>query len=108
MIFTGKATHNAAVDGDVLRVFWVVAVNKDIARVHIRMEEVVAKYLGKEKLNAALSELFQVGAPGNQGVQIGNRDAANTLLHHDMTTGKGPVDRRYKQQWGVFKITLQL
>ena len=62
-----ERTDDGAVDGDVARVGGVREVHKDIAGVHIGVEKVVLKNLGKERFHAPVGQDLKVGSRGPKG-----------------------------------------
>ena len=48
LVVFGQLTHNRAVQSDKTRIAWIDRFDKDIARMHVCMEKVIAKDLGEE------------------------------------------------------------
>src|SRR5690554_6057769 len=55
-----QGTHNAEIDGDVFRVGRVGDVDKNVARVHVGVEEAVPEHLGEENLHTFFASTFML------------------------------------------------
>ena len=86
----------------------MTARDENIARVHIGMEEAVAKHLSKEDFNAPFGELFHIGALVEQGRHIGHGQTADALHDHHLVPTPVPVNLGHIEQRRVFEITPQL
>ena len=72
--------------------------NKKIARMDIRVEEVVAKHLGEEQFDPRGSERMEVDAGSPQCVQIADGDAVDALHDQHIRPGIAPEDLRHMHQ----------
>nr|GFD13108.1 hypothetical protein [Tanacetum cinerariifolium] len=77
----GNAAHDAAVDGNVLRIPRRNGADEDVAGVHVGVEKAVAEHLGEEQLHATFGEFLHVGALIGQGRQIGDLNPVDALHH---------------------------
>src|SRR5690606_3892675 len=86
----------------------IVGTHKNVARMHVGVEEAVSEDLGEKDLHATLGQFFHVCALGLERLHIGNGGAVDAL--HDQHFGAGvvPVDFRNIDQGGVLEITAQL
>ena len=78
--------------------------DKNIAWVHIGMEETIAEYLSEENFNAALGQYFHIGILSFQCFEVCNRNAVNTLAHHHAGASEIPIDFRYVDKVGTVEI----
>jgi hypothetical protein len=59
-------------------------INKNIARVHVRMEQVMAEHLSKENLKAAFCQQTWLNASGANALDIVYRNAVDAIRHHHL------------------------
>src|SRR5690554_3058181 len=107
-IVRGQGSDNAEIDGNVFGIRRVGNVHKDVARVHVGVEEAVPEHLGEKDLHAFLGQHFHVHAGISQSVHIGNGNAVDALHHQYGLAGVIPVDEGDVDQLGVFEVATQL
>ncbi len=108
LVLRAQRADDAEVDGGVFRVLRVVDQHEDIARVHVGMEEVVAKHLREKNLHAVFRELLDVGPGGAQRLHVADRRAEDALLHQHLGPAVVPVDLGHVQHVRVFEVALEL
>ena len=104
LIRVRKAADDGTIDSNVGGILRVTGVDKDISRVHVCVEETVAKNLREKNLHAALPKQFEVGALRPQGIEVSNRYAGDALHGKDIPAGVIPVNLRYVDQFVAFEI----
>ena len=107
LIIVGQRPDYAEVDRDVLRMIGIFPRHKDIARVHICVEEIMVKHLCVENFHAMFCQLFHVHTDSFHGFDIANGDAIYALLYHHRTTRQIPVYFRNVESVAVFEIVAQ-
>ena len=103
-----ERAHDAEVDRAVLRVFRVLELHEDVARVHVGVEEVVPQHLREEDRHAVFREALDVGAAPAQLVHVADDDAVDAFHHHHFRAAVVPVHLRHVEQVGTGEIALQL
>ena len=58
LIFRLQRADNTAIDTNVTGLSRIGSINENIARVHIRMEKAITKYLGEKYFNTPLCQFF--------------------------------------------------
>ena len=86
----------------------MLAADKNIARMHIRMEEAVTENLGEKYLHTTLGQQFHVCALLMQSRNIRNRNTVDTLHDQHIFTAEIRINLRHIEHRAVFKITPQL
>src|SRR5690606_24842128 len=107
LVFRSEAADDTEVDGNVFRLLRMFMGNEDVARVHVGMEETVTEYLGEEHLHAALGQLLHVGALCLQRIDIGHRNADDSLHDQYLVPAPVPVDLRNVQYLRVLEVAPQ-
>ncbi len=82
--------------------------DKNIARMHIRMEEAVAEDLGEEDLHATFCQQLHINAMTLQRGYVWNRNAVDALHHHHGFAAVIGIDFRHIEHAAIFKIPAQL
>ena len=108
LVLGSQAADDAAVDGDVLRGPRVHGADKNIAGVHVGVEEAVAEHLGEENLHATFGQHLHVGTLVGQGLKVGDLDPVDTLHHQHFGAAPVPVDLRHIHQRRAFEVAPQL
>ena len=108
LVRVAKAADNGAVHRDVGGVGWVCSIDKNIARMHVRVKEAVAKHLGEENLYTAFTQYFEVGTFGSQCLHVRNWNPADALHGEYIAAGVVPIHLGYIDQITVFEIAPQL
>ena len=107
-IFTIQRTDNATINADILRIFWVLRINKNIAGVHIGMEKAITENLGEKHLHATFCQQFHISAVSFQCLNIRNLNPVNPLHHNQIAIAKIVIHFRNIQHRAIFKIAPQL
>jgi hypothetical protein len=108
LIARRQGADDAEVHGRIARIFRVVHLYEDIARMHVGMEEIVAKHLREEYLHAVLRKPADIRTARPQLLEIVDDDAVNALHDHDVDAAVVPVDLGHVEQRGARKVALQL
>ena len=108
LIFFVQRADDTAVNANVLRIFRVVTADKNIARMHVGMEEAVAENLGKEDLYATLSQQLHVSPLRFQRGDVGHRDPVNPLHHHHAFAAVVRVNFRDIEHRALFEVAAKL
>ena len=88
--------------------YWPFGGDQDVARVHVGVEEAVAKHLREENLHARARQLLDVDALLAQRRDLRDRRAVHALHHHHLGRAVVPVHLRHQQQRRVREIAAQL
>ena len=107
-IFRRKRTNDTEIHRHVLRLVRVTWVNENIPRMHVRVEKVMPKHLGKKHFHPQFAQAFKTDIEGLQSRNIANGHTVNTFHHHDVLVGVIPMDFRYIQGWIALEIAPNL
>ncbi len=108
LIFGAECADDAEVHSRVLGPFGIGDDDKDIAGMHVGVEEIVAEDLGKKNLDPVFGEPLDICSGFAQGIHVADRDAVDTLLDHDFGTAVVPVDLGHVKHVGTREVALQL
>ena len=108
LVLLRQAAHDAEIHRDVARPIGMGAIDEDVARMHVGVEEVVAHQLGEEDLHPALGERPQIDAGGAQRIDVADRDPRDPLHHHHPAPRVLPVHFRHVEQIGALEVAPQL
>ena len=86
-----ERAHNAEVDRAVLAAWR----DEDVARMHVGVEEAVAKRLSEKYLDSVVREFFAVDAGRVNLIDAANRNAVDPLHHHHIAPGVLPINFRH-------------
>ncbi len=87
-----QRTNDAKIQCDIRRIGRIGRIDHDVARMHIRVEKVVAKNLGIKNFHTAARQHFQVHVGRFEAIQIVDGDAGYALHHHDVFFAVRPVN----------------
>ena len=108
LIFFVQRTDNTAVNTNVLRIFRMMTADKNIARMHVGMEEAVAENLRKEDLHATLGQQLHVSPLRFQRGDVGHRDPVNPLHHHHAFATVVRINFRDIKHWALVEVAAKL
>src|SRR5436190_24128680 len=74
-----QRSHDAEVERDVFALVRRVGRDENVSRMHVGVEEAVAKHLGEENLDTGARELLNVDALHDEPVDLSNRRPLHLL-----------------------------
>ena len=107
IVFT-EGTHDAEIHHHDARTAFRARLDKDIAGVHVRVEETVPEHLGEENLHPAFSQPFQIHPRLLQRRRVADGDTGYAFHHHHVPARQLPQDLGDVKHIGVGKIAAQL
>ena len=93
-----QGADDAEIDRRVARVLGILGLHENISRMHVGMEKIVPKDLGKENLDAVLGKLRYIRAAGAQFRQLTDDNAMDALHDHDVGATIVPIDFGHIEQ----------
>src|SRR5438552_5899664 len=103
-----QRSHDAEVERDVFALVRRVGRDEDVSRMHVGVEEAVAKNLGEENLDTGARELLNVDALHDEPVDLGNRRSLHLLHDHYFAAAPVPEDLGHEKQRRVEEIAAEL
>ena len=92
LVAWAQCADNAEVNRCILRFLRIVNEDKNVARMHIRMEKIVPKYLREKNLNAIFGQCLDVGSGFPESLYIADLCAENSFLNQHLGSTVIPVD----------------
>ncbi len=86
LVMFGQLAHNRTVQRNKARIGRIDSFDKDIARMHVSMEEVIAEHLSKENRQTFTCQIRTVHTQFIKGGNIRNRNTGNPFCYQHVLT----------------------
>ena len=104
----GQRADDAEIERDVLPKRPRRIAHKNVARVHVGMEEAVAEHLGEKDLDPGARQLLEIDTRGHDAVELADRNAVHALHDDHALAAIIPMHLGHAQQGGAGEIAPQL
>ncbi len=108
LVDVGERTDNPEIECDVLAVMHFVTGDKNIAGVHVGMEEAVAENLREEDLDPGARQCRQIDPGGGQRCGLADRNAVHAFHDHHCRRAVIPIHAWHQQQFRTQEIAPKL
>ena len=108
LVPVGQRADDAEIQRDVAAETARIQADHDVARVHVGMEEAVAKDLGEEDGDAVTRQLGDVDTGVAQALQLADGHAVHALHHHHRGSAEIPHHLGHQHQIEALHVAAQL